>query len=106
MSEHAGQQEHIGQPAHHIVPLKIYFAVFAALMIGTTLTVWAAFFDFGALNTVIALAIAGIKATLVILFFMHVKYSKPLLWVMIGSGFFWLALLVTLTISDYLSRPV
>ncbi|MGH9795004.1 MAG: cytochrome C oxidase subunit IV family protein [Candidatus Acidiferrales bacterium] len=106
MSEHAGQQNHIGQPTHHIVPLKIYFAVFAALMTGTTLTVWAAFFDFGPLNTVIALAIAGIKATLVILFFMHVKYSKPLLWVLIGSGFFWLALLVTLTISDYVSRPV
>lgn len=106
MSEHAGQLGHVGQPTHHIVPLKTYFAVFAALMIGTTLTVWAAFFDFGPLNTVIALAIAGIKATLVILFFMHVKYSKPLLWVFIGSGFFWLALLVTLTISDYATRPV
>lgn len=106
MSEHLGQQEHIGQPTHHIVPLKTYFAVFAALLAGTATTVWAAFFDFGPLNTVIALAIAGGKATLVILFFMHVKYSKPLLWVLIGSGFFWLGLLVTLTISDYMSRPV
>ncbi len=89
---------------HHLVPLKIYFAVFAALMVGTAGTVWAAFQDFGPLNTVIALGIAGVKATLVILFFMHVKYSKPLIWVFVGSGFFWLAILLTLTVSDYLSR--
>jgi cytochrome c oxidase subunit 4 len=92
------------QTQHHIVPLKIYFAVFGALLVGTAVTVWAAFQDFGPLNTVIALGIAGAKATLVILFFMHVKYSKPLVWVFVGSGFFWLAILLTLTVSDYLSR--
>ena len=96
MSEHA---------EHHIVPLKIYFAVFAALLAGTALTVAAAFQNFGPMNTVIALAIAGVKATLVILFFMHVKYSKPLLWTFIAGGIFWLGILITLTVADYASRP-
>jgi len=94
-----------GQSQHHIVPLKIYFAVFAALLVGTAITVWAAFHDFGALNTVIALAIAGVKATLVILYFMHVKYSKPLIWTFVGAGILWLGILITLTASDYFSRP-
>jgi len=89
----------------HYVPIRIYLAVFAALIAGTAITVWAAFQDFGALNTVIALAIAAIKATLVILYFMHVRYSKPLTWVFIGAGILWLGILITLTVSDYVSRP-
>ncbi len=89
----------------HQVPIRIYLGVFAALIAGTAITVWAAFQDFGALNTVIALAIAGIKATLVILYFMHVRYTKPLTWVFIGAGILWLGILITLTVSDYVSRP-
>jgi cytochrome c oxidase subunit 4 len=89
----------------HLVPVRVYLLVFSALLVGTALTVWAAFRDFGALNTVIALTIAGIKATLVILYFMHVKYSKPLTWTFVGAGILWLGILITLTASDYLSRP-
>ncbi len=92
------------QSQQHIVPLKIYFAVFTALLVGTAATVWAAFHNFGALNTVIALAIAGVKATLVILYFMHVRYSKPLVWTFVGAGILWLGILITLTTSDYVSR--
>jgi cytochrome c oxidase subunit 4 len=87
-----------------MVPVRVYLLVFAALLAGTAITVWAAFHDFGPMNTVIALAIAGIKATLVILFFMHVKYSKPLTWTFVGAGILWLGILITLTASDYFSR--
>jgi len=88
----------------HVVSRSIYFGIFAALMLLTALTVWAAFVDLGALNTPIALTIAVIKALLVILFFMHVWYSTRLTWVVVSAGFFWLGILVVLTMSDYLSR--
>jgi cytochrome c oxidase subunit IV len=90
--------------SQHIVSKKIYFAIFAALMIFTLITIEAAFIDMGKLNTVVALTIAVCKATLVILFFMHVRYSTKLTWIVIASGFFWLVILITLTMSDYLSR--
>ena len=89
---------------HHVVPVRIYLAIFFSLMILTAITVAAARYDLGPLNTVVALTIAGIKATLVILFFMHVKYGHRLIWVFIGASLFWLALLITLTTSDYISR--
>ena len=88
----------------HIVPLKVYFAIFAALMVLTASTVWAAFVDLGALNTFVALGIAIIKATLVILFFMHVKYSSKLTWLVVASGFVFLAILLAFTMSDIVSR--
>ena len=91
-----------GQP--HIVPVKIYLAVFAALMVGTFLTVQAAHQDFGAWNTVIAMAIAITKATLVVLFFMHVKYSTRLTWLVVGGAFVWLAIMILITVSDYWYR--
>ena len=89
---------------HHVVPLKIYFLIFFALMLGTALTVAVAFFDMGFLNTPIALVIALIKATLVILFFMHVKYSPKLVGVYAVSGFLWLCILLALTMQDYYTR--
>jgi cytochrome c oxidase subunit 4 len=88
----------------HVVPLRVYFAVFAALMIFTALTVWAAFQDFGALNTVIALGIACVKATLVVLYFMHVRYGGRLVWVMLSAALIWLAILLVITLADYASR--
>jgi cytochrome c oxidase subunit 4 len=88
----------------HIVPKRIYYLIFAALMIGTYSTVHVAFFDLGALNTIVALAIAVIKATLVVLFFMHVKYSTRLTWAVVAGGVFWLGILLALTFSDYLTR--
>ena len=88
----------------HIVPLRIYFAVFAALMLFTALTVWAAFQDFGTMNTVVALAIAAVKATLVILYFMHVRYSSGLVRISASIGFVFLMILLGFTIADVASR--
>jgi cytochrome c oxidase subunit 4 len=82
----------------------MYYAVFAALIIGTALTVAAAFIDMGALNNVVMLAIAIAKATLVVLFFMHVRWGTRLTWVIAASGFFWLLILFGLTMQDYLTR--
>ena len=88
----------------HIVPKKVYFLVFALLLALTALTTTVAFIDLGPLNTVAALVIAVTKALLVILFFMHIKYSPRLTRVVVVAGFFWLAILLTLTLSDYRTR--
>ena len=88
----------------HIVPLRIYFLIFGALMALTALTVWAAFQDFGTMNTVVALVIAVLKATLVILYFMHVRYSSSLVQVAAVAGFLWLVILIGFTVSDVASR--
>lgn len=92
--------------AQHTVSLRTYFNVFVALIVLTFITNEAARIDFGthALNVVIALLIAGTKATLVVLFFMHVKYSRPIIWILVGAGFGWLGLLIIGTLHDYLSR--
>lgn len=90
--------------ASHVLPLRTYIAVFLALMAGTAVTVWASQHDFGALNDPIALAIAGTKAALVILFFMHVKYQTKLIWVFAAAGFVWLAIFFVLILADYRTR--
>ena len=91
--------------SEHIVQPRIYLVIFLALMLGTGLTVLAAFSDFpGPLNVVVALTIAVVKATLVVLYFMHVRYSPRLIWLVIGSALFWLAIMFALTISDYWTR--
>lgn len=89
---------------HHITPLWIYMAVFAALAVGTLLTWYASTVDLGWANTPIALVIATIKASLVILFFMHVVYSSRLTWVVVIGSFVWLGVLFVLTFADYLTR--
>ena len=88
----------------HVAPKSMYYSVFAALIVGTGLTVLVAFFDLGALNNVLMLGIACAKALLVILFFMHVRWSTRLTWLVVASGFFWLIILFGLTMTDYLSR--
>ena len=88
----------------HVVSIKLYLAIFLTLMVLTALTVAAAFVDLGALNTFVALGIAVTKATLVILFFMHVKYSSRLTWMVVGSGFVFVAILIGFTVADLLSR--
>ncbi len=91
--------------SEHIVPVKVYLTIFLALMVGTVVTVWAAFFDFPwRLNTIIALTIASVKATLVVLYFMHVRYSARLVWVIVASALFWMGILFALTLSDYFTR--
>jgi cytochrome c oxidase subunit 4 len=88
----------------HISPKSTYYTIFGALMVLTAVTVTVAFVNLGALNFPVALAIAILKATLVILFFMHVKYSSQLTKLICGSAFFFLLILFGLTLSDYLSR--
>ena len=90
--------------AHHVPSLKLYFGVFLILMVGTGLTVLVAFYDLGPLNNVMMLTIAVIKALFVVLYFMHVRWSSRLTWVVAASGFFWLLILFTFTMTDYLSR--
>ena len=90
--------------SEHIVPRKTYFTVFVALLVGTALTVGAATVNFGAMNDVIAMTIAVTKMMLVLLFFMHVRYSSRLIWVIVASMFFWLLILLLLTLTDYSSR--
>jgi cytochrome c oxidase subunit 4 len=92
--------------SEHIVSKKVYYVIFGALMVLTALTVWVANIDLGSekLNTVVALAIAVTKAMLVVLYFMHVRYSSRLTWVVVAGGFLWLMIMVGLTLSDYLSR--
>jgi cytochrome c oxidase subunit 4 len=90
--------------ADHIVPKRTYYAIFAILMFCTLATVLIAFVDLGPFNTVAALTIAVFKAVLVILFFMHVKYSTRLTWAVVVGSVFWLGILLTLTMSDYLTR--
>jgi cytochrome c oxidase subunit 4 len=91
--------------SEHIVYPRVYISIFLILMVGTGLTVLAAFRDFpGPLNAVVALTIAVIKATFVILYFMHVRYSSRLIWLVIAAALFWLAIMFALTISDYSTR--
>jgi cytochrome c oxidase subunit 4 len=88
----------------HVLPLRTYWAVFLALLAGTALTTWVATLDLGRLNDSIALSIAGAKATLVILYFMHVRYSTRLVWVFSLAGFVWLVLFFVLILADYETR--
>jgi cytochrome c oxidase subunit 4 len=90
--------------SEHIVPKSIYYTIFALLMLGTTITVGVAFLDLGEFNTVVALAIACAKAALVVLFFMHVKYSTRLTWAVVASAVFFLFIMLALTFNDYLTR--
>ena len=91
--------------SEHIVPVRVYITIFLVLLVGTALTVAAAFVDFPwRLNTIVALTIATIKATFVVLYFMHVRYSSRLVWVIMGSAFFWMAILFAFTFADYMTR--
>ena len=92
------------QAARHLVSPRTYVSIFLALMVLTGVTVGAAYLDLGPFNTLVALVIACTKMMLVVLYFMHVRYSSRLTWAVVGAGFFWLGLLLLLTLSDYLTR--
>jgi cytochrome c oxidase subunit 4 len=99
--------QHEGE--HHIVSIPLYLMVFGVLVIGTILTVLVALMDldhllFSGANTLVALLIAFVKMTCVVLWFMHVKYSSRLIWLTVISGFFWLAIMFAFTMQDYLTR--
>lgn len=88
----------------HVVPVRILFSVFAALIVLLAATVAAAFVNWGAFSPLIAMTIATVKALLIVLFFMEVRYSSRLTMVIAGGGFVWLAILIIITMSDYVSR--
>ncbi|MGH9718004.1 MAG: cytochrome C oxidase subunit IV family protein [Candidatus Acidiferrales bacterium] len=105
MSNHQENAAHNHQLLEeHIVPVSTYLTVFIVLLCATALTTWIAFQDLGQWNVVVALLIAVCKASLVVLFFMHVKYDKGLSRIVLIAAIFWLGLLITLTLSDELTR--
>jgi cytochrome c oxidase subunit 4 len=97
MAEQAHEQ-------HHVVPTMIYYAIFATLIVLTGVTVAVAYVDLGRWNTVAALAIACFKALIVVLYFMHVKYSPGLITLTVIAGLYWMVILFGLTLGDYLTR--
>jgi cytochrome c oxidase subunit 4 len=94
---------------HPTVPLRLYFGIFGALLVLTAATVGVSFVDLGGgrlhfVNAAAAITIALAKALLVVLYFMHVRYSGKLTWIFVGAGVFWLLILFALTLADYMSR--
>ena len=90
--------------SQHVVPPRTYVKVFGGLTVLMVFTMIMAFINLGDLNPAVAVMIAIMKATLIVLFFMNVKYSSRLTWIFVGCGFFWLLILFWLMMPDYLSR--
>lgn len=90
--------------AHQVASKKTYYLIFGALLTLTFTTVAVTYVDLGRVNLIIAMAIAFTKASLVVFFFMEVKQSSALTKLFVVAGLFWLAILMVLTFSDYLSR--
>jgi cytochrome c oxidase subunit 4 len=89
---------------HHVTSVKLYVTIFLALLVLTAATVIVANFDLGWANDVVALTIAVVKALLVLTFFMHLRYSTRLTVLTALAGFFWLGILLVLTLNDYFTR--
>lgn len=89
---------------HHALPIRVYFGVFVALMLLMVVTVVAAYYNLGPFNDIVAMAIAITKMTLIMLFFMHLRYSSRLTWIFAGVGFLFFAILIGITLSDYFTR--
>lgn len=113
MAHEVAHEQHFHDPAnvtnpehaeHHIVSPLQYTFVYISLLVGTAITVAAANIDMGVFNPIVALAIASTKMVIVILFFMHVKYQSHLIKTTVAVGFFMFLVLVTMTLSDYISR--
>lgn len=90
--------------SHIIVSTRTYLVIFLLLMALLGVTVGVAFVDLGRFNLPAAMAIAVVKAVLIVMFFMHVKYASRLTWVFASAGFFWLAIMLIFTMTDYMSR--
>jgi cytochrome c oxidase subunit 4 len=91
---------------HHVVPKSTYYQVSVWLAVLLVLTVVAAQIDLGSANVPIALLIAGMKAVLIVLFFMHVRYGSPLLRLFVAGGFFWLAIMLAFILADLRARLI
>ena len=100
MANHTEHPDYVG----HVVPAKMYVVIWASLMVLTATTVFAATLELGVFNIVLALLIATLKGTLVVLFFMHLRYSTKLTMVTVVASIFWLFILFSLTMTDYISR--
>ncbi|ALO24651.1 MULTISPECIES: cytochrome C oxidase subunit IV family protein [Leptospira] len=90
--------------SHHVISVKTYSIIFATLIFFTFVTVWVAGIDFGAMNVIIAMAVATAKASLVLGYFMHLKYDTIMNRVIFGSGFFFLLLLFGFSAADIFTR--
>ena len=90
--------------SEHVTSPAFYVGIFLSLMVLTAITVWVAFQHLGPLNDIVAMGIAVTKACLVILYFMHVRYSSRMTRITIAAGFLWLAIMIGITLTDYLSR--
>jgi len=101
---HAAREPEHGEHEHHIVSPLVYLVIVGALLVCTALTVVASFIEMGVFNPIVAIAIAVFKATLVVLFFMHVKYSTKLTKLTVGCGLFTFIVLIGMTLADYISR--
>jgi cytochrome c oxidase subunit 4 len=99
MTTSAHSQEH-----GHVLPVRTYFAVYVALLVLLFATVAAAFINVEPFNFALTMVIAVAKAVLILLIFMHVRYSEPLVWVFSTAAFLWLALLIALSLNDYFTR--
>jgi cytochrome c oxidase subunit IV len=87
-----------------IIPKPTYYKVGAVLFVLMFLTIAMAYIDLGKFNIVVALTIAIVKAVLVVMYFMHVKYNTKLVWIFAGAGFVWLVIMFAITMSDYMTR--
>jgi cytochrome c oxidase subunit 4 len=103
-SEHTNHEGHAAHEEHHIVPPRVYVIVGSILLILTATTVWASYLELGVFNPIIALFIACVKATIVVLFFMHVKYSSRLTKLTVAAGLFTFLTLIAMTLADYFTR--
>jgi cytochrome c oxidase subunit 4 len=104
MEQHKNESIEEHESHHHIVSPRIYLTILLALLIGTAATVGASYIDLGPFNPIIALAIAATKMILVVLFFMHVKYSTKLTKLTVFAGIFTFLILVGMTLTDYMTR--
>ena len=101
---HPGSDQEHFDPSSHIAPISMYVGIWAALMVFTGITVFAATIELHVFNIVLALVIATIKGTLVVLFFMHLRYSTKLTMVTVVAALFFLFILFSLSMTDYLTR--
>jgi cytochrome c oxidase subunit 4 len=104
---HAEHSAHQTEPSHdHILPRSIYFAVYIALMVLLVATVGAAYIDLGSFNFALTMIIAVAKGVMILLIFMHVRYSDRLTWVFSSAAFLWLMILIAMSLNDYFTRGI
>ena len=104
MSEQTQHEAKHGEHEHHVTPPIVYIVIFATLLVFTALTVGASYIEMGVFNPIVAILIGVVKATLVVLFFMGVKYSTKLTKLTVGAGLFTFLALISMTLADYISR--